>query len=239
MSDLVDDTKYLQSDFAGKTRSALYDPRLPIMHFPGSSDAAPRRNQRLRRARILATIRGLLTDEGIDGITVRRVAQTSGHAVQTIYNLVGPRDQAIAEAISEYTRYVGRTAHPRPEDPHTLIEIIDRWLQSVEAAPEFCRQVSMIFFTRSRNIFYDFRDREFQGMTRLLRQQQKCGAIRPEVNVKDLADQLVQLASGLCIEWSDRPFPLEQLRRRLYSGYANLLSAAVSPDGGGKRRGET
>ncbi len=41
---------------------------------------------------ILAAIRRLLIDEGYDGITVRRIAEASGHAVQTICNLVGPRD---------------------------------------------------------------------------------------------------------------------------------------------------
>jgi len=205
-----------------------YDPSLPIHHFPGQArTAVSRRNQRLRRAQILATIRRLLTEEGFEGVTVRRIAQASGHAVQTIYNLVGPRDRAIVEAISEYTRYVGRTASPRPEDPQAVMGIIDCWLQSVEAAPEFCRQVSLIFFTPAREVFYSFRDRELKGMHGLLSRQQKCGAIRPEVNIRDLAEQLVLFASALCLEWSDRPFPIEQLRRRLYSGYANLLAGAI------------
>ena len=171
----------------------------------------------------------MMAQEGFEAVTVRRIAESSGHAVQTIYNLVGPRDQAIVEAISEYTRFVGRTARPRAEDPHAVIEIIDRWLQSVEAAPEFCRQVSLIYFGRSRCVFYDFRDGELKGMHRLLVRQQKCGALRPETNLRDLSEQLVLFASGLCLEWSDRPFPIEQLRRRLYSGYANLLAAAVAP----------
>lgn len=218
----------MQVDFTGAARSVLYDPSLPILHFAAGT-AASRRNQRLRRAKILATIRRLLTEQGFEGVTVRRIAEASGHAVQTVYNLVGPRDQAIVEAISEYTRYVGRTASVREDDPHAVIEIIDRWLQSVEAAPEFCRQVSLIFFGRSRAIFYDFRDRELQGMWRLLRRLQKSGALRQDINVRDLSEQLVLLASGLCVEWSDRPFPVGQLRRRLYSGYANLLAAAVAP----------
>jgi AcrR family transcriptional regulator len=209
-----------------------YDPALPIHHFPGQAKAAlSRRNQRLRRAQILATIRRLLAEEGFDGVTVRRIAQASGHAVQTIYNLVGPRDRAIVEAISEYTRYVGRTASPQPEDPQAVMAIIDCWLQSVEAAPAFCRQVSLIHFGPARAVFYSFRDRELKGMHGLLSRQQKCGAIRAETNIRDLAEHLVLLASALCVEWSDRPFPIEQLRRRLYSGYANLLAGAVAPRG--------
>ena len=133
----------------------------------------------------------------------------------------------------------GRRAGEMPplDDPQAISEIIDRWLQSVEAAPDFCRQVSLIFFTRSRHIFYDFRDRELKGMHKFLQSQQKCGTLRADANLRDLAEQLVLLASGLCLEWSDRPFPIAQLRRRLYSGYANLLAAAVAPDVLARRAG--
>lgn len=213
----------------------IYRPGLPIKPFTGrlqGQAAASRQNQRHRRSMILATIRRLLEEDGYDGVTVRRVAEQSGHAVQTIYNLVGPRDQAIVEAIGEYTRYVGRSAMPDPEDPDAVVEIIDRWVQSIQSAPEFCRQVSLIFFTPSRHIFYSFRDRELKGMQGLLARQQKCGILRPEANVRDLAEQLVLFASALCVEWSDRPFPVDQLHRRLCSGYANLLAGAIGPAGG-------
>lgn len=213
----------------------IYQPGLPIKPWTGrltGQAATSRQNQRHRRSMILATIRRLLTEEGYDGVTVRRVAEQSGHAVQTIYNLVGPRDQAIVEAIGEYTRYVGRSAMPDPEDPDAVVEIIDRWVQSIQSAPEFCRQVSLIFFTPSRHIFYSFRDRELKGMQGLLQRQQKCSILRADANIRDLAEQLVLFASALCVEWSDRPFPLDQLHRRLCSGYANLLAGAIGPAGG-------
>jgi AcrR family transcriptional regulator len=222
----------LQSSFEGAGRPALYDPAQPIFPFPagGSSRTAPsRRNQRLRRAQILATIRHLLTEQGLSGVTVRGIAQTSGHAVQTIYNLVGPRDQAIVEAISEYTRYVGHTAMPDPGDPEAVTEIIGRWLQSIEAAPEFCRQVCLIFFTPSRAIFYHFRDKQLKAMQGLLARQQKCGILRADANLGDLAEQLVTFAAASCVEWSDRAVSLDQLHRRIRIGFANLLDGALNP----------
>lgn len=215
--------------------AVIYEPGRPIKPYvprlPGQATTS-RQNQRQRRSLILATIRRLLAEQGYDGVTVRGIAEQSGHAVQTIYNLVGPRDQAIVEAIGEYTRYVGRSAMPDPEDPDAVVEIIDRWVKSIEAAPEFCRQVSLIFFTPSRHIFYNFRDRELKGMQGLLARQQKCGILRTDANIRDLAEQLVLFASALCVEWSDRPFPLDQLHRRMCSGYANLLAGAIGPAGG-------
>ena len=85
-----------------------------------------------------------------------------------------------------------------------------------------------LYFTPARDVFYSFRDRELKGMQGLLSRQQKCGAIRPEASVRDLAEQLVLFASASCVDWSDRPYPVEQLRRRLYSGYANLLAGAIA-----------
>ena len=213
-------------------RAGLYDPFRPILHHHGRSpepSSGSRYNQRSRRSQILATIRRLLTEQGFVGVTVRRIAEASGHAVQTIYSLVGRRDQAIIEAISEYTRYVGRATGPRPDDPYAVLGITNGWLQSIETTPEFCRQVSLIFFTEARGVYYTFRDEQLGRMCRLLAKQQKCGVLRAEINVRDLGEQLVLLASALCLEWSDRPFPLEQLHRRLCSGYENLLAGAVVP----------
>ena len=177
----------------------MYDPFRPILHHHGRSPEASsgsRYNQRSRRSQILATIRRLLTEHGFVGVTVRRVAEASGHAVQTIYSLVGPRDQAIIEAISEYIRYVGRTTEPRSDDPYAVMGITNGWVQSMETTPEFCRQVSLIFFTEARGVFYTFRDQQLGRMCSLLTRQQKCGVLRGEINVRDLAEQLVLLSTG-------------------------------------------
>jgi AcrR family transcriptional regulator len=210
----------------------LYDPFVPLLSRTGqASRVAPesRRNQRFRRSHILATIRQLLTEHGFQSVTVRRISEESGYAVQTIYNLVGPRNLAIIEAIGEYTRYVGRTAAPRPDDPRAVMHIINRWLLSIEVQPEFCRQVSLIFFTDHRAIYYTFRDSQLKGMCGLLANQQRCGVLKPDVSIKDLADQLVLLSSALCLEWSDRPFQLDQLHRRMRSGYVSLLADKLAP----------
>ena len=170
----------------------------------------------------------------VDRTRIRRcdgspLAEASGHAVQTIYSLVGPRDQAISEAISEYISYVGRTTEPRFDDPYAVMGITNGWVQSMEATPEFCRQVSLMFFTEARAVFYTFRDQQLSRMCSLLTKQQKCGVIRAEINVRDLGEQLVLLSTALCLEWSDRPFPLALLHRRLFSGYRSLLAGAVRP----------
>jgi AcrR family transcriptional regulator len=212
----------------------ILDPTRPIVR-PGPGDAAPGQspafNQRYRRSTILATIRQLLAEEGLEGITVRRIAERSGHAVQTIYNLVGPRDLAITEAISEYSQYVNLTAAPDPSDPDAPAAIVCRELASIRINPDFCRNVCLIFFTSSRGIFYDFRDRQVKALHRFLIQQQRSGVLRREVNALGLAEQIMFFLGALCIDWADGRMDFESLCDRIFDGYENLMvGALVRPD---------
>jgi AcrR family transcriptional regulator len=212
---------------AGAVSVRKFDPFVPITTRAGGAELAALDSgfaQRMRRSQILAMIRRHITEYGFKGVTIRGVSEACGHAVQTFYNLVGPRDQAIIDAISEYTRFVGRAAEVTAEDPYAMTKILNCWLESIDAQPEFCRQVSLVFFTGSRNIYYRYRDGQLQCMARLLSHQQKAGVVRPDVNVRDLAEQLVLLSSALCLEWSDRPFPIEQLHCRLRAGFACVLA---------------
>jgi AcrR family transcriptional regulator len=210
----------------------IYDPAIPISQPPARVTRRAllaRQHQRQRRSQILATLRRLLVEDGLEGITVRRLAEQSGCAVQTIYNLVGPREEAIVDAISEYTNHVGLTGLPDLDDPHAVVKVISCWVKSIEAAPEFCRQVCLISLSPSRGIFYRYRDLQLQAIRGLLQRQQASGVLHQGANIGDLAEQLVLLASALCTEWADRPFPIPQLERRLTSGYVNLLAGALNP----------
>jgi len=150
---------------------ALRNPLEPVplrTTQPGTAMAA-RQSQRVRRSHVLAAVRRLIADVGCENVTVRGIAETSGYAVQTVYNLVGPRDEAISAAISEYSIFVGRTAAPDDGDPCTIPAIAERWMEAIALNPEFVRQSNILFFTASRHIYYRFRDRQIRGLYNLLR----------------------------------------------------------------------
>lgn len=219
--------------FAGEGQ-AQFDPAVPVplQLVQSRRSVTSRKRQRERRTEILAAIRRLLLLRGCAGVTMRSIAEESGYAVQTIYNLVGPREHAIVEAISEYTRYVGRTSSYELEDVNAVGSLIDQWIDSIAAEPEFCRQVSLIALTPSRGIFYAIRERQMKGLLGLLLRQQRSGLLRPDAQLRDLAEQMAFSASALCVEWADRPFPVAELRRRLCSTFANLLASAIVPGAG-------
>ena len=220
------------------TPMLVFDPTQPIPRPVGPLAGVDRlgQNQRNRRSMILAVIRRLLMDEGHEGITVRRVAECSGHAVQTIYNLVGPRNLAIAEAVAEYSQYVRLTAMPNFADPYALVAMIDHELMSFESHPEFCRNVCNIYFTGSRDILYDCRARSTKMLHSFLVQQQKLGVIRPGVDVRSLAENLKMFMGQVFVEWSDYSLPTDHLKQRLYAGYFSMIAEAIVPSARGNEK---
>jgi hypothetical protein len=208
----------------------VYDPFAPIALETGKrTTAAARSRQRCRRSEIRAAIRRLLATEGCERVTVRDVAGISGFAVQTVYNLVGPRNDAISDAISEYSIFVGRTAYPRADDPTAIPSIANRWVDSIQLESAFARQSNLIFFTESRDIYYRFRDQQQLGLRNLLQRQQSCGVIRADIDTNSLAESIVMYSSAQWIDWADRSFPIETLRLKLCAGLFNLLSGKLHP----------
>jgi hypothetical protein len=224
---LGDSAAVIARSAAAAPFGTIYDPFAPIALEPGR--AAARSRQRSRRSEIRAAIRRLLATEGCERVTVRDIAGISGFAVQTVYNLVGPRNDAISDAISEYSIFVGRTAYPRADDPTAVPAIANRWVDSVQMESAFARQSNLIFFTESRDIYYRFRDQQQLGLRNLLQRQQSCGVIRSEVYTNTLAESIVMCSSALWIDWADRSFPVEILRLKLCASLFNLLSGKLQP----------
>lgn len=203
----------------------LFDPYRPL---PPKADPASfgqggaRQKQRARRARILAVTRQIIGEQGCDEVTVREIARKSGFALQTIYNLVGPRDRAIIDAISEYSLFVGRTAAQNEKGP-SILRNVEMWIAAAEDCPDFARRCNLIILSDSRNIYYRFRDIQIRGVANLLRQQQASGTAFYRTPPRQLAEQLVLYSMALWMEWADRPFPLPVLREKLLAGLAKLL----------------
>jgi AcrR family transcriptional regulator len=206
-------------------REYLLDPYRPlptgaVRRLP--SQGGVRSNQWARRAQILATTRRLIGERGCKDVTVQEIARNSGLALQTIYNLVGPRECVIAEAISEYNLFTGRMAEGG-KTGHMLLDSIDTWFTASEACPEFMRQCSLLAFSPSRTIFYHVRDVHVRGMTSMLRHRQAMGRLSYSISPRELAEQLSNFASSMWMDWADRPFPLDILRERIVSGFLKLM----------------
>lgn len=211
----------------------IFDPTRPVVQgansLPNKSKAKARDNQRERRSQILAAVRHLLIEEGYKGVQVRKIADLSGVVVQTIYNLVGPRDLAIVEAIADYTAHLGRLSPFSPEDPAAMIKTIEWQGQSVMIAPEFSRQVCLLYFSDARHIFQEYRRRQIRNTHMMLTKQKRIGVLKRDADCRVLAEEMMFFSSALFVEWADIAFPLEKLMSRIISGQTHILSSAVAP----------
>jgi len=87
------------------------------------------RNKSKRRARILLAARGLIVDEGVDGLNMRALAEAAETSVATLYNLVGSKEEILIALLDQSYDTINASALAVAEtDP------IKRCLVIVEAA---------------------------------------------------------------------------------------------------------
>ena len=71
-----------------------------------------------RRAQILLAARDLVTDGGLDALTMRAVAQRAGLSVPTVYSLIGSRADVVAALLDAGgDQLVALLADDQPRDP--------------------------------------------------------------------------------------------------------------------------
>lgn len=187
-----------------------------------------RRAQYIRRASILAATRGLLKEQGCENITTRKIADASGVSVQTVYNLVGSRDEVILRAIDEYIDAVSRFSGPMDSESN-FISLIDSWCRQLMKEPEFCRRCNIIYFSENREIYHRKQDLVKARMTNFVKLQCRKGLFQEGIDCEFVADQLTSFMCFLFLEWSDKQFPAKVLRARLTSGLACIAFAYCTP----------
>jgi AcrR family transcriptional regulator len=205
-----------------RTATALLDPYEPIpVERNKLRGGVNRLKQRERRALILASTRKLIGERGCTEITVREIAQQSGLSPQTLYNLVGPRDQAIADALIEYSASVARIAVQEP----SLHATTDIWLNVAERFPDFARQSTLMFVTPMQGVYLQYREFQVRSLSKLLNSYKTSGKLIFRGSATQLAEELIIYSSAMWLDWSIRQYPLAELRSKLVAGLKKLVRA--------------
>src|ERR1700720_1138765 len=133
------------ADVGHRSLAPVFGPYQPIPAKRGRYQTVMNRtNQRARRARILASIRRLIAERGCTHVTIREIALHSDLSHQTVYNLVGSHDEAIVEALNEYSAFIGRSAI---QNGPTLSANIDMLISLAATSPDYVRQSTLMFMT--------------------------------------------------------------------------------------------
>lgn len=225
--------------FRGPATTYPGDPAaLPMEHLNPSAillgktpaDAGPRQlAHRERRARILAETRHLITEGGIDGVTLRELAARSRLSVQTIYNIVGNRTQVVHAAIGQYIcASVKRAAH-FDHCPNFFMGVADALWQEVAANPAYIRAATRACDGRDPALYRSVRKRSARFLKAMLGRHFRQEADRRGVDLTALSENIVAMAGATALEWANDAIGLEQLRYRLASAYG-LSMLAVLPE---------
>lgn len=171
-----------------------------------------------RRKRIIETTRVLISEHGIDGLTMRDLASRCGVVVATIYNQFGSREGVIAEAlrIDFKDRF-----QPFPDNIGPAERVESRIIESAKTRTGelqgYTRSVMFFYFhykpdSQLRATMHDFISADFTTITQQIAARDD---LQDWVNPSQFSDDLVTQLYALACKWTQGYIPRGKLKQRL------------------------
>lgn len=188
-------------------KARIPDPLAPFPGDPANGVETRRRwaNQRRRRSEILRSARQLVAEGGLDNVHMQAVADRSGVSIQTVYNVVGNRQEMLGTAASEWIVALARQAEA---------------IGSESSVNETFSTIEM--FWAGAILQRDY-------TVNLIREQAQCGLLeRPFLLTthRVLADQLRRLElGGQLVRWADISLMARQLATSSHACVREWLAA--------------
>jgi len=188
----------------------------------------PRGGAAARRKRIISMTRDLIGELGIEGITMRDLAQRCGVAVATLYNQFGSREAIIAAALrTDFEgRYEPLSQRTVALDPAGKVKerIGDAVRGMTGPLRAYTRSVMFFYFHHKpdstlRAAIHDFVAADFSAITEEIRAR---GDLQPWVRPEIFSDDLITQLYALVMKWSQGYISDRRLKARL------IQAAAVS-----------
>lgn len=190
-----------------------------------------------RREHIVNTTRQMIGELGIEGITMRNLAQRSGVAVATLYNQFGSREDIIADALRQ--DFEGRY-EPFPETmgPSERLEARITAAAKAISGPmrDYTRSVMFFYFHYNPNsdLRSTIHDYVMADISRIVQVIEQRGELQPWVNARTFADDVVTQLYALAAKWTQGYMGDRQLKVRLIQAAAASFAGISS----GATRGE-
>jgi AcrR family transcriptional regulator len=207
------------------------------------------------RAHVLAQSRLIASSEGLDGLTLGRVAAEAGIGKGNIQVLFGTREAlqlaTLESAVDMYREMVVEPALVQPSPLVRLLALVEGWFAFVEnrSLPGGCfvNAVSSEYRARPGPIRDRINHYRAQGRTRfrsLIREAQAQGELRPDVDGSRLVFELIayQAAANVASLMSDEEeFALaRQMSRERITAVATAhglhIAASIADEGGSSDR---
>jgi AcrR family transcriptional regulator len=176
-----------------------------------------------RRDRIIETARKLVATKGIEGVTIRDLAEQCGVAVATLYNQFGSLEGVIGTALEAdfRGRFEPLSARTRNLTPAEKLDerITTATKVILHDLRDYTRSVMYFYFHHAaspklRAAIHDYAVTDF---THIVEEIQKRGDLQPWVNPHHFADDVITQNYSLVMKWAqghikDRDFRSRSIR---------------------------
>ena len=171
-----------------------------------------------------------LAEAGYEGLTMRGLAEKCGMSVPTLYNLIGGKDEILAQDAVEAFRRVVRATEAKSGG-----DAIDRTLNLYDAMLDeimgdeayyqaFLPYSSSVVELRS---FHERGARLYQSFLGAILNARKTQDFDDSFKLDLAITELYDLSMAVIIKWSTGSVETEQLRHRLYYGISLILGSGM------------
>jgi AcrR family transcriptional regulator len=199
--------------------------------FPSGLPNENRNAQRMRRARILAGARTLIASGGVENVKIRALSEISDLSIQTIYNLVGNREDVIEAAVVEHVWTVTRNSKGITDGyPNVLLALSDTLWANLFANSDYYRGATLGCSYKNFQLYKNVRKRTAIGLQRLLSRHYGDVAKSKRIDLVTLAADITSLVSAIALEWAEGLIPDAHVRYRLACAYGRFVVLLCSDD---------
>jgi AcrR family transcriptional regulator len=174
-----------------------------------------------RRGRIVEKTRELVAAKGIEGVTIRDLADQCGVAVATLYNQFGSLEGVISQALEADFRGRFEPLSVRTRDLAPAEKLDERLTTGARAIlselRDYTRSVMFFYFhhTGSPQLRAAIHDYAVSDFTDIVEEIQKRGDLQPWVNARNFADDVITQNYSLVMKWAQGHIRDRDLRPRM------------------------
>ncbi len=193
------------------------------------------RNMARRRQQILDAARGIIAEQGYDGLSMRKLAERAGLALKTLYNLYGSRgailNALVGQAMDRMDQALDQSAPVETEPLLRCREIVTVSVAHLLQDEVLARSMVLAQYRGPQQDFVDdgsLNSRPVGMQAAALRSAMAHGLVRGEMDAELLAAQIFQLYKMAFVHWAYRRIDGDTFRdRALYGLYVVLLGAVT------------
>ena len=192
-------------------------------------------NMEKRRQRILSVARTTVAREGVDGLTVRKLASEAGVTVPTIYNLIGNKDDLLRRLLDELVSRAERALKEVEEDDpiEATARVVGTLATLFAEEEDFCRAALRagqgLERSGSKSSTLRIWQRSAQIAKRICLDASDAGLLRGDCAPERIGERAYDSYRIAAIDWLDAVIDVAEFERNALIGFYLCLSADAVP----------